>query len=311
MTANARSKVVVLGSTGFIGSHVLTAALLAGIPATGAARRPSGRPAAELNLRDVDSLSRLLKSSTTVIHCVSYVGADPKLATDTNVDGTRAILRASALAGVTQVLYVSTAAVTGSGPHAGTNHRGTPYAPESETSRSRAQAERLVLDHGGAVIRPNFVYGPGDVWFLPTLARLLQSGQISRDQLRALVSTIHVEDLAAALVALSQRNDIFGDGVVMHANALAPDQMSDICDVITSDVLPAAARPGLTHASTVEHTSVSLGSPLALTPHQLNMLTVDNWFDSSDLWHSIDRPPAKNFHLRRDDLVFYRERPGP
>ena len=46
MTVNARSKVVVLGSTGFIGSHVLTASLMAGIPATGAARRPGGRPAA-------------------------------------------------------------------------------------------------------------------------------------------------------------------------------------------------------------------------------------------------------------------------
>lgn len=230
---------------------------------------------------------------------------------DTNVDGTRAILRASVLAGVTQVLYVSTAAVTGSGPHAGTNHRGTPYAPESEASRTRALAERLVLDHGGVVVRPNFVYGPGDVWFLPTLARLLQSGQISRDQLRALVSTIHVEDLAAALVALGQRDEMFGNGVVMHANALAPDHMSDICDAIKSDLLPVAARRGLTHTSTIEHKYASSGSPLALTPHQLNMLTVDNWFDSSDLWRSIDRPPAKNFHLRRDDLVFYREHSKP
>lgn len=308
MTVQEKSDVVILGSTGFIGCHVLTAALTAGIPSTGAARKPGGRSAAKLNLRDVDSLIRVLKSATTAIHCVSYVGTDPKLAADTNIEGTRAILRASELAGVTQVLYVSTAAVTGSGPHSGTNHRSTPYAPESEASRTRAEAERLVLDHGGAVVRPNFVYGPGDGWFLPTLARLLQSDQISRDNLRALVSTIHVKDLAAALVDLSQRHDIFGNGVVMHANALAPDHMSDICDVIMSSVLQTAASPGLTRSSTVENKGPGSGSPLALSPHQLNMLTVDNWFDSSDLWRSIDRPPAKNFRLGRDDVAFYRER---
>jgi len=55
--------------------------------------------------------------------------------------------------------------------HRGASEAGTRVAPATPVSRSRVAAEDAVLDAGGMVLRPMFVYGTGDTRFLPALAR--------------------------------------------------------------------------------------------------------------------------------------------
>src|SRR5690606_41230280 len=107
-------------------------------------------------------------------HGAPRVGGGPETVTAVNDLGTRARVAEAVRSGVRRIVYVSPAAVHGRGPFRGVRPGEAPIAPASATSRSRAAAERYVLDAGGVVLRPHLVYGRGDHWVVPGLVGLLR-----------------------------------------------------------------------------------------------------------------------------------------
>jgi nucleoside-diphosphate-sugar epimerase len=198
--------VLITGAAGFIGSAVLRA--MASEPFVLrllAHRRPiQAPPAAEVvpgDLTDPATLRDYCDGVTTVVHLAAEVGADPGRCRLTNVEGTRALLRAAHSAGVNHFIQLSTAAVHGLGPHRQHPEASEP-APASVTSASRYQADRLAAAAGAVVLRPFFVYGDGDRWYLPELMRRLSTTWFERGEARH--SVVSVEALAAVITGAAR-----------------------------------------------------------------------------------------------------------
>jgi nucleoside-diphosphate-sugar epimerase len=187
-------KLAVTGGTGFVGSHLIEAALAVGHSVLALTRRPQ-QPRPGLNwiegsLSDTAALKRLIDETDAVIHVAGVLKArDAAEFEQGNVSGTLAILAAATAGGTTRFVHVSSLA-----------------AREPQLSlygASKAQAERLVEESGldWIIVRPPAVYGPGDRETLD-LFRMAKRGQIYMPPAGRL-SLIHVDDLARLLLAMA------------------------------------------------------------------------------------------------------------
>ena len=189
------SHVVVTGSRGFLGRHLVRALAERGDTVT-ALDVGTGEEAAHPNvshvavdLRDAEAVEKTLAGADTVFHAASLVqtqrhGADEVFAV--NVGGTRNVLRACRAARVPRLVYVSSASVVYDGRDVENGDETLPYpssfhAPYAET---KATAEREVLSENGeggvftCSIRPHVVFGPGDGRFLPAIISRAKSGKL-------------------------------------------------------------------------------------------------------------------------------------
>ncbi len=284
---------LVTGATGFIGSRVAAAAReRPGVRVTSLSRRTrdGGRDAGTVfgDLADPRTLHGGCAGVDVLVHCASRVGGDPESAAAVNDIGTKALVDEAVRAGVRRIVYVSTTAVHGRGPFHGVRPGEAPIAPVSATSRTRAAAERHVLDAGGLVLRPHLVHGEGDRWVIPGLVALLRALSASITGCAAVQSMIDVGTLGRAVVAaaLSPR---LGPGAryvghpdpvpVSELLAAVRDQVERAGDGAAVDVPTARAR--------------AAGSPRAL--HHLDMLTVDHWFADDGFWKEVDLRPGEDF----------------
>lgn len=267
--------VLVCGATGFIGSRVAAALLESGARVRTLSRRTTQIPGVtEIrgSITDEAAIWAAADGVDSVVHAASYIGYDPAECERTNIEGTRCLL--NAVAG-TPVVYISTAAVYGSGQLSGLSPEQLRVAPESSLSASRAAAETLVLSAGGSIVRPNFVYGKGDRWFIPGL--LAAAAALSADKPSALVSLVHVEQLGrfTAELALTPQPGTY------HAVDPSPVRLATVVEELRSALPPSPARE--------------------LSAHQLAMLTEDNWY-SPAAWPRIE---PRGFSLSAKDLAFY------
>ncbi|GGP40213.1 NAD-dependent epimerase/dehydratase family protein [Streptomyces calvus] len=285
---------LITGATGFVGSRVAAAAgSRPGVRVRALSRRtPAARPDAGTvvpgDLLDPAGLRGSCAGVDVLVHCASRVGGVPESVAAVNDTGTRALVEEAVRSGVRRIVYVSTAAVHGRGPFRGVRPGEAPIAPVSATSRTRAAAERHVLEAGGLVLRPHLVYGEGDRWVVPGLVGLLRELSATVTGCTALHSMIDVETLGRAVVAAALSPHL-GSGAhyVGHPDPVpASELLAAVCERVERpgggagvDVATARAR--------------AAGSPRAL--HHLGMLTVDHWFSSEDFWKDLDCSPGEGF----------------
>jgi len=189
-------RLAVTGGTGFVGAHVIDAAIAAGHEVNALTRRDQP-PRAGLtwipgNLEDREALKRLVENADAVIHVAGVINAPDAAGFEAgNVAGTLAMLAAATAAGIHRFVHVSSLA-----------------AREPQLSlygSSKGRAEELVESSGldWAIVRPPAVYGPGDRETLE-LFKMAKRGFVLLPP-RGRVSLIHVDDLARLLLALTQR----------------------------------------------------------------------------------------------------------
>ncbi len=209
--------VLVTGATGFVGAAVLRVLLDAGQAVRALVRAGSDRrnlegldvEPVEGELGDAASLGRAVAGCDALYH----VAADyrlwvPEPATiyRANVEGTRALMRAAAEAGVARIVYTSSVAVLGL--HAD-------GAPADETvpatlddmighyKRSKFLAEQAVAEMAAeglpvVIVNPSTPIGPRDVKPTPTGRMVVEA---AAGRMPAFVDTglnlVHVDDVAA------------------------------------------------------------------------------------------------------------------
>jgi nucleoside-diphosphate-sugar epimerase len=186
-------KLAITGGTGFVGGHLIEAALSAGHHLSALTRREQA-PRERVqwiagDLADRSALERLVGDADAVIHVAGVISGTTAAAFETgNVAGTLAMLAAATAGGVRRFVHVSSLA-----------------AREPKLSLyggSKARSEELVHGSGldWSIVRPPAVYGPGDKetleLFRMAKLRLMLMPPKGR------VSVIHVEDLARLLLAL-------------------------------------------------------------------------------------------------------------
>lgn len=187
-------KIAITGATGFVGTHLLDAALGQGHSIHALTRRPQPpRDCVEWvagDLQDRSALERLVDGADALIHVAGTINAPNAAGFDKgNVQGTLAMLAAATAGGVRRFIHVSSLA-----------------AREPKLSLyggSKARAEQLVHSSGldWAIVRPPAVYGPGDRETLE-LFRMAKLGLMLMPP-KGRVSVIHADDLAQLLLALA------------------------------------------------------------------------------------------------------------
>lgn len=173
--------VFLTGGTGFVGGALLQALLGRGAAVTALTRRsPSQENPSTPLLRWVEgdvtqpgAWTSQLADHDVVVHAAGRLGAfgiSESEYHELHVEGTRRLMGAAAAAGVERILYVSSPGVLG--PTADKpKSEDASYGPTNSYERSKAAAEKHVLEIASAgapivVVRPEFLYGPGDLHVL-------------------------------------------------------------------------------------------------------------------------------------------------
>ncbi len=125
-----------------------------------------------------------------------------------NVLGTQAMLKAAEAAGARRFIHIGTEAAICHGQHVRDADETVPLAPDSPYPycATKAQAEKLVRDANRAgafetiVLRPRFIWGPGDTTLLPLVEAMAKSGKwMWIDGGKAMTSTTHIANLVHAI----------------------------------------------------------------------------------------------------------------
>ncbi len=150
-----------------------------------------------------------LKGVEAVIHCAAFVEAwGPKDAWfKSNVLGTQAVLDAARAAGVRRFIHIGSEAALCHGQHLRGVDETHPLAPNSPYPycATKAQAEARVRAANAPgfetiVLRPRFIWGPGDTTLLPTIEEMAKSGHWTwLDHGKARTSTTHIANLVHAI----------------------------------------------------------------------------------------------------------------
>lgn len=265
----------VTGGTGFVGSHLIDAAVAAGHPVRALARRPQPARAGVTwitgALDDATALTNVVDGADAVIHVAGVVNADRAGFVRGNIDGTRAIAAASA---GKRFVHVSSLAAR---------------EPDLSTyGWSKREAERVVEASGldWTILRPTGVYGPRDTE-LRDMFRAARWGVMPLPP-PGRVSLIAVEDLARlllALAAVSLPGALFeaDDGSAGYAHS---ELARAIGRAVDRRVLPVALPAALLRAAA--RVDVALrGSGAKLTADRARYLSHPDW--TAD---AAKRPPT-------------------
>jgi dihydroflavonol-4-reductase len=206
-------RVALTGGTGFVGGHLLEALRAAGADVRCLVRQGSaaavleaaGVACVEGSLEDAQAIARACAGAEVVFHLAAVT--KERRAGDferVNVEGTRRVCAAVAsLRGLRAFVHVSSLAACGPSPAGAPRREDDEPAPVSAYGRSKLAAEACVraTDLPWVIARPPAVYGPRDrdvFTIFKSVARgfVPVVGAVART-----LSLIHVQDLAAGLIA--------------------------------------------------------------------------------------------------------------
>lgn len=210
-------QVLVTGANGFIGSHLCAALTERGSGVRRAVRRTQAPARDTVAVGEIDGTTdwgRALAGIDAVVHCAARVhvlrekSSDPLAAfRRVNVEGTRALARQAAMAGVRRFLLLSTVKVNGEEtfdhPFAATD----PPAPADPYGVSKLEAEQVLQEIAGesgmetVIIRPPLVYGRGVGGNFARLVGLVRGGWwLPFGAVRNRRSLVGVENLCSLLL---------------------------------------------------------------------------------------------------------------
>lgn len=282
--SDAKPNVLLTGVTGFIGTGIRNALINTGHQSRFFVRGPkidrwdgvAGLTAALGDLTDSGSIAAAVEGVSTVIHAASYIGNDRELQQRVNVDGTRNLVETAVRHQVRDFIYISTFGVYGGDLAAGAAEIDITPHPRSTLSASRWEAELIVLQHGGTVIRPALVHGPGDRWVIPPLVRLTLSLDAWIEEGAQLVSAISRDRLGELIVALADTSP--GSGV-FHAAHRDPIQIRQLAE----PVIERLGRGVPTRSLTVYEAGERLRN-VGISPAVIQLVTSDSWVDCDKIW---------------------------
>jgi nucleoside-diphosphate-sugar epimerase len=214
-------RIFVTGASGFVGGAAVRKLVAAGHDVRAMSRSEKsdakiaalgGKPV-RCDLEDVTAAH--IGDAETIVHCAAFVEQWGPIEAwkRFNVDGTERMLTAAKAAGAKRFIHISTESVLWRGQHLRGADETYPRAPNSPYpyAATKAQAEELVEaantpNFQTIILRPRFIWGPGDTTLLPTIEAMAKSGQWTWvNHGAAQTSTTHIDNLVHAIeLALTQ-----------------------------------------------------------------------------------------------------------
>lgn len=229
--------IVVTGAGGFIGSHVVEAALAAGHHVTALLRYGSQGSIGNLaliapqdpsrlkmvfgDIRDAGQMHALVEGADRLIHAAALIGipysyAAPESYFATNMDGSLNLLQAARRAGLKRMVFVSTSEVYGNAQHPMIDESHplcaqSPYAASKIAAEAACAAWACAYELPVTVIRPFNTFGPRQSLraVIPTiLSQALAGGPVSIGSTWPERDFTFVTDTADALVLAATHPDL-------------------------------------------------------------------------------------------------------
>lgn len=281
-------RIAVVGASGFIGAATLRVLRETRCQVTAVVRQqPTDPPdpGVRVVLADVTdrrSLQVAFDGIDVVVHAASYTGSDARLAEAINLRGTENVLAAAGAHGIEHVINVSTIGVYGLGPFRNVVEGTREPSPVTALSTTRAAADRIVRDSGGTTVRPGFVHGRADRWFLPGLRHILDKTRAWIDRGVAELSVIGVDELGTLIAELAMTCADDDQGGLFHA---ANPESRSVHDLATE----------LGGGFIVPSTSYTYEEALirardrGVTARHLDLVGHDHTIDGSRLWGRTGR----------------------
>ena len=253
-------RVLVLGATGFIGGHIVKAALGAGWQTRGFRRNPASTghlPGLDIDwcngdLDDPASLKSAMTKVDVVFHAAGYYPSRKKprqrvrqLAQHVAYARSQieAVIQSAAQAGVARLVYTSSLSTIGFPPRGADrladesdfyqpgDLKGSAYY-ESKYAMEAALIEAASHGFPVVILNPTAVFGPGDVHL--TLGRLLLAA--ARGQMLAwipgMVNVVDGRDVAAAHIQATELG-VIGERYILGGHNLSLQQaMLQVCEVV-------------------------------------------------------------------------------
>jgi nucleoside-diphosphate-sugar epimerase len=214
----------VTGGSGFIGGRLIErlrsdgwdVRALARSDRSASAVRELGAEPVKGDMSSADAIRRGADGASVTFHAAAHVG-DWGPRSDfvrDNVLGTHNALAGSAAAGVRRFVHVGTEAALLAGEPLVNVDESAPLRPDSPSlyPSTKALAEQAVRqanrpgEFETVVVRPRFVWGPGDTTILPSLSEAVKSGQFRWiNGGRHRTSTTHVDNVVEGLVLGAER----------------------------------------------------------------------------------------------------------
>lgn len=273
-------RILVTGSTGFLGTAVVTEGLARGHELIGAAREPRHERDRPLDLVEAGAVVKLLiaEAPQAVIHCAALAdiapcAALPRLAESVNALAAGELAAACELAG-TRLVHVSTDQVF-DGSH-GQWKETDRTGPLHEYGRSKVLGEMTVDERcpPAAIVRPSLMTGKAPAGrrsstgaLLDTLARGARPRMFT-DEIR---SPIAVVDVARTLLDLAERPDLAG---LFHCGG--PEVLSRH-ELARREAAAAGFDPDLVEATTRVEAGVDTERPADLSLDSSRLVALLGW----------------------------------
>jgi nucleoside-diphosphate-sugar epimerase len=252
MPLTSDSLILVTGATGLVGCHVVDQALASGLRVRALVRdrarsetlRARGVDVVEGEMTDRAALAQCASGVTHVVHCAAKVGdwgpVEDYMAV--NVGGLEAFVDALRKGGSPKrFVHISSLGVYPARDHYGSDETMPISAVGIDGyTRSKVEAEQLVREcaHKGTlpavILRPGFIYGPGDRSILPRLLERLRSGAFRYlGEKTQLMNNTYVGNLVDAIFLVLNRDDLVGEVFNITDGRLVTKEefVGTICDL--------------------------------------------------------------------------------
>lgn len=320
--------VLITGATGFVGAAVAKAALAAGYRVRVTARPSSnqtniatlGTDVALLDLADPTGFPDALAGCRYLLH----VAADYRLWVPdeaamrrVNIDGTVALLKAAAQAGVERSVYTSSVAALGLTPDSSPATETTLVKPAHHVGaykQSKYDAEQrvraLAKQQDIIIVNPSTPVGPGDIKPTPTGQMILDA---ARGKMPAYVDTglniVHVDDVAMGhLLALKKGRT--GEAYILGGEDL---MLRELLGLVASQSgrKPPALRlpitPLMPLSWIMERIAERTGTPPLMTPDVLKMARKKMFFSSQKAKIELGYTSRPAMQAVADALTWFRQ----
>jgi nucleoside-diphosphate-sugar epimerase len=224
--------VLVTGASGFLGSHVIDLLVANGerpralvhAAANATALAEAGADVYSCDLGNGGAFDDALRGVDRVLHCAARTGpwGPEEEYQRVNVRGLEALVRAARDAGVRRFVHVSSITVHGNDVRGEADEDAPLRAEPNPYSRTKVAGERLlarmIREEGAPVtiVRPGWIYGPGDKSSFARIARRVEDGQmITLGPGTNHVPLIYVGDVAEGILLASESPQAEGSSYLL------------------------------------------------------------------------------------------------
>lgn len=233
ITGQHKTKVLVTGATGLVGSHLVQLLVQSGYPVRALYRSaiPAYAYAEQVewvqgDILDIIALEHAMEGIQQVYHCaaiVSYQPGDKQLLNETNVQGTVNVVNACLEKGVRKLVYVSSVAALGrlrDNQMVNETMKWSPETSNSEYGKSKYRSEMEVWRGIGegleaVIVNPSIILGASD-WSKGSAAVFKNAYDEFPWYTDGLTGFVDVADVVKAMMMLMESN-ISGERYILSA----------------------------------------------------------------------------------------------